>query len=68
MTIEPNLTGGLNITLSPGENSTMLPYPLDYIIGQGVQNGTTKIRSVRIEYVVDGIEHYNITQYDEVQQ
>ena len=68
MIIESNLTGGLNITLSPDENSGMLPYPLDYIIGQGFQNGTTKIRSVRIEYVVDGVEHYNITQYDEVLQ
>ena len=68
MTVEPNITGGLDVTLNHDENSTMLPYPLDYIIGQGVQNGTTKIRSVRIEYVVDGAEHYNITQYDEVTQ
>ena len=68
MTIEPNLTGGLNITLDHDENSAMLPYPLDYIVGLGVQNGSTKIRRVTIEYVTDNEEHYIITQYDGVRQ
>ena len=66
MNIEPNLTGGLNITLDPHENSSMLPDKLGVIIGRDVQSGTTKMRRVTIEYVDVEDKHYVITQYAEV--
>lgn len=68
MLIEENMTGGLKIVLSQNENSGMLPEELKYILGRGVQVGSTKIRSITIEYVTKSNKHYTVTQYDEVKQ
>ena len=62
MRIVENNTGGLNVTLTPKENSGMLPYPLKYIVGEGVAKGSTVVKRITIEYVTDDGKHYLTTQ------